>query len=220
MKNIKYIKRNYFDDLINSGSVRIGTLKDYKEGEHGQMVADSMEGSKRYKGFHNKKLTSEIVKSSQALSSLIRIGDNSSVDFKVGEVLIIEPDYYIFSFAQDYNVSDHENWYEEEGYDAAYSIGFPTTFFKKITNKLNERTSVEFLGLFKVHYYNEKEGMDFFDDLNPLPAFSLKDYDGFSNQSEIRAVWRPLETKEISPVNLNVDGLYRYVELESVVPSS
>lgn len=220
MKNIKYIKRNYFDDLINSGSVRIGTLKDYKEGEHGQMVADSMEGSKRFKGSYNK-VTSETIKSSAALSSLISIGDGGIINnLEIDNLTIIEPDFYIFSFAQDYNVSDHENWYEEEGYDIAYSINFPNTFFKKITNKLNERSSVEFLGLFKVHYYNEKEGMDLFDDLNSLPAFCLKDYDGFSNQSEIRAVWRPLETQEISPVNLNVDGLGRYVELESVVPSS
>ncbi len=60
--------------------------------------------------------------------------------------------------------------------------------------------------------------MDFFDPLNGYPAFGLKDYDGFSNQKEIRAVWKSVDNQEISPINLNVAGLGRYIDLVSQLP--
>lgn len=211
MKHIKYIKRVHFDGLTEFGSVRIGTLKDYQKGEHGQMVSDSMEGSIHLSGSY-KNVTSEDIKSSAALSSLVSIPDGGSIrSVEIKNVRISEPDYYIFSFALGYSVFDHEEWFKKEGYDVAYSINFLSTFFRKITQELNKSNAVQFLGLFQVRYYDEKKGMDLFDPLNAHPAFCLKDYDGFSNQKEIRAVWKPLTNKTITPINLNILGLGRYI---------
>ena len=215
MENIKFTKKVHFDGLLNIGSIRIGTLKDFKDGEHGEMVSDSMEGAKRFSGSYTN-VTADSIKSSAALSSLISIGQGGGItNLEMNNVTIIEPDYYIFSFAKGYDLHDHNEWLVKESYDVAYSINFPKTFFKKITNELNNHSAVQFLGLFDVHYYDEKKGMDFFDPLNAHPAFCLKDYDGFSNQKEIRAVWKPLVEKDISPINLQVPGLGRYVDLTS-----
>ncbi|HHF3092693.1 TPA: hypothetical protein ACPJ00_001567 [Vibrio diabolicus] len=132
MKHIKYTKKEHFDGLITRGSIRIGTLKDYKEGEHGEMVSDSMEGAKRFSGSY-KYLTAETLKSSAALSSLISIGQGGGVsNLEMNNITIIEPDYYIFSFAQGYNLNDHEEWLLKESYEIAYAIDFPSTFFKKL----------------------------------------------------------------------------------------
>ncbi|MFS1930586.1 hypothetical protein BCU25_016460 [Vibrio cyclitrophicus] len=218
MNYIKYIQKEHFNGLIESGSVRVGTLKDYQDGEYGEMVADSMEGVKRFSGSYSS-VTSESIKSSKAMSSLIGISEGASVEgLEINNYTVAEPDFYIFSFAQGHSIKDHEVWLKEEGYDVAYSIDFPTTFFRKITQQLNRITPVQFLGLFEVHYYDEKNGMDFFDPLNGHPAFCLKDYDGFSTQKEMRAVWEPLNDGEIKPINLNVEGLGRYVDLKMIIP--
>ncbi|MFQ2508130.1 hypothetical protein ACK31R_09795 [Aeromonas caviae] len=216
MKCIKYIEKIHFDNLIKCGSIRIGTLKDYKEGEHGQMVADSMEGAKRFSGYY-KHLTSEDIKSSATLSSMFDIGGGIT-DLLIENHVIIEPDYYIFSFAQGYSLDDHKEWLDKENYEVAYSIDFPRSFFRKVTRELNKHNAVQFIGLYQVHYYDEKKGMDLFDPRNDYPAFCLKDYDGFSNQKEIRAVWKPLRNEAISPINLNVISLGLCVELEALIP--
>ncbi len=218
MKNIKFTKKVHFDGLVDSGSIRIGTLKDYKEGEHGEMVSDSMEGAKRFSGSYTN-ITADTIKSSVTLSSLIDMGQGGMIPkLEMKNITIHEPDYYIFSFAKGYNRLDHQEWFQKESYDVAYSIDFPTTFFRKITSELNKHNVVKFIGLFQVHYYDEKKGMDFFDPLNGHPAFCLKDYDGFSNQKEIRAVWQPVDNQAIRPINLNVTGLGSYIDLVSRLP--
>ncbi len=134
MKNIKFTKKVHFDGLVDSGSIRIGTLKDYKEGEHGEMVSDSMEGAKRFSGSYAN-ATADTIKPSAALSSLINIAQDSVIDLKMENVTFIEPDYYIFSFARGYDLHDHKEWLVKESYDIAYSIDFRKTFFKKITRE-------------------------------------------------------------------------------------
>lgn len=75
----------------------------------------------------------------------------------------------------------------------------------------NSVRPVKFLGLFPVHYYDEHQGMDFFDTRNSYPAFALKNTDGFSEQKEIRAVWAPIiRDIDITPANLNVADLRLY----------
>lgn len=216
MKHIKYTEKIHFDNLIKCGSIRIGTLKDYKEGEHGQMVADSMEGAKRFSG-HYRNITSEDIKSSAALSLLINTNGGDIESLTVENYVIIEPDYYIFSFAQGYSLDDHKEWLEKENYEVAYSIDFTRSFFRKVTRELNKHNAVKFMGLYQVHYYDEDKGMDLLDPHNGYPAFCLKDYNGFSNQKEVRAVWAPLRNEAISPVNLNVISLGLCVELEALI---
>lgn len=213
MKYIKYTKKVHSDGLLRCGSIRIGTLKDYKEGGHGEMVADAMEGAKRFSGTYNN-ISAEKIKSSLPLSSIVNL-ESGNINLSINNVTFIEPDYYIFSFAQGYSLHTHEKWHLKNGYDVAYVIELPSTFFKKITKELNKHNAVEFLGLFKVYYYDEKKGMDFFDPLNKLPAYCLKDDDGFSDQDEIRAVWRPINDQSIHPVNLNVASIERYIHVES-----
>jgi hypothetical protein len=220
MELIKYLKKEHFDGLLNTGSIRIGTLKDYKEGEHGEMVADSMEGAKRFSGSYEH-LTSESIKDSVALSSIIGIADGGSItNLVMNNITIIEPDFYIFSIANAYNQEDHHSWFKKESYDVAYKILFPKTFFRRITTILNDIKPVKFLGLFDVHYYDEKNGMDFFDPKNSLPAFCLKDHDGFSNQKEIRAVWQPMKNENIHPINLSVRELVNYVEIKCTIENT
>ncbi|ENM5891575.1 hypothetical protein E5115_004090 [Vibrio mimicus] len=132
-------------------------------------------------------------------------------------VTIEEPDFYIFSLAQGYNEEDHKAWYEKQDYDTTYKLIAPNVFFRKITRELNAINPVRFLGLFEVHYYDEQNGMDYLDPKTYFPAFSLKDYDGFSSQKEIRAVWQPIKNDPIFPLNLNVSGLSNYIEFNNSI---
>ncbi|EGQ9112576.1 hypothetical protein GA073_19215 [Vibrio alginolyticus] len=216
MEFIKYTKKVHFDGLNETGSIRIGTLKDYQKGEHGEMVADPMEGSKRFRPI-SMELTSDSIKGSDALSSLIDISEGATVNLVNFGAIIVESNFYIFSVAKDFDDRDHAEWFKEEAYDVAYKINFPKSFFRRVTSVLEKISPVKFLGLFEVHYYDENNGMDFYDKKNGLPAFCLKNYDGFSSQKEIRAVWQPLTNQKISPINLNVEGLKRYTELKNEI---
>ena len=123
----------------------------------------------------------------------------------------------MFSLSNGYSKSDHDTWLEQQSYDACYKIAAPNHFFRKVTKQINKIRPVKFLGLFEVHYYDEKNGMDFFDPKNSYPAFMLKDYDGFSTQKEIRAVWEPIEKEEIEPIFIKDIKLRSYVNLHAKV---
>jgi len=215
MELFKYLKSEHFDALSNKGSIRIGTLKNYQSQEHGAMVSDSMEGSKRFTGNYET-ITADQLKGSRALSSLISIGEGIS-NLQMNNIVIIEPNYFVFSLSSGYSKSDHDKWLEQETYDTCYKLATPNHFFRKITKQINKIRHVKFLGLFEVHYYDEKNGMDFFDTKNAYPAFMLKDYDGFSTQKEIRAVWETIEKEEIEPIFIKDIKLRAYVNLHAKV---
>ncbi|EOX3942302.1 hypothetical protein ACPHXT_000724 [Vibrio alginolyticus] len=234
MDYIKYVKEIHFDSLIENGSIKIGTLNDYKESEHGQMVTDQMEGVTRFSGLYEN-ITPNTIKSNSVLSRLIGLDREEQVktedpakaeklpgvprlNLKVTNYNVISPNYYIFSFSKIYSQEDHQEWDDKQGYNAAYSIVCPNTFFRKITKQLNSITPVKFLGLFEVHYYDENRGMDFFDPLHHQPGFCLKGYDDFSSQKEVRAVWEPLKNIEISPLVLEVVNLGHCIELKTIIP--
>ena len=211
MELFKYLKKRDFEALLESGSIRLGTLKNYQSSEHGTMVSDSMEGAKRFTGNYSN-VTADSIKGSHALSSLISIGEGGGIGSLVMDnVVISEPNYLIFSMSSNYSDSDHKSWLDHESYDSCYKIIAPSTFFRRVTQKLNKLMPVKFLGLFEVHYYDEEIGMDFFDDKNSYPAFMLKNHDGFSTQKEIRAVWEPTTKEDITPINLNEQRLRSYV---------
>ncbi len=212
LKYLKYTEKKHFDSLIENGSIKIGTLKNYRSSEHGTMVSDSMEGVKSLAGTY-KELTSSGIKASQSLSSFIHIGEGGSLrDVSFSRMKFYGENYFIFSMSSIYRETDHKAWKEKENYDICYRINAPRTFFEKITQKLNELVPVKLLGVCKIHYYNENTGMDFFDPKNSYPAFMLKGCTGFAEQKEIRAVWQPNTLKDIEPIIINDTRLSTHVE--------
>ncbi|MCU7927012.1 MAG: hypothetical protein KZQ97_11295 [Candidatus Thiodiazotropha sp. (ex Dulcina madagascariensis)] len=210
MELYKFLKKEHFDLLLANGTVRVGTLMNYRSHEQGTMVTDRMEGAKNFSGgFEN--LTSNDLKQSYTLSTLVEVSDGSTGIGYLDNIVIEEPNYFIFSVSDGYSKQAHEKWFEQQAYDYCYKIIAPNTFFRRITRKLNEIQPVEFIGIFPVRYYNEKAGMDFFDPLEKLPAFTLKDYDEYSEQNEIRAVWRPKTMGAISPIDISYKGLSSYI---------
>lgn len=213
MELFKYLKKGHFDALMCSGLIRVGTLRGYQSIEHGSMVSDSMEGAKRFTGKYTN-LTADKAKESQALSSVIHIGEGGGVGtLEFTNIVIIERNYFIFSMSSIYSEADHKSWLNHESYNACYRIVDLNNFFRRVTNILNKKRPVRFLGLHEVHYYNEKQGMDFFDPKNSFPAFALKDFDGFSEQKEVRAVWVPISEEDIHPIVLHDTRLRAYVRL-------
>lgn len=211
----KYINKRHFDSLLTFGSVRLGTLRGYRDHQAGNMVRDSMEGSKQFSGAYPS-IDKDMLKRSTSLSRIIDIDESGSLgNFSFSDCTIEDPDFFIFSMTNEYSESVHHKWRDEEGYDACYKINFPNTFFKRITQSLRTIVPVEFVGIIKVHYYDEKSGMDWFDKRESLQAYELKDYAGFSDQAEFRAVWRPISDTEIKPEVVCNESLCKYVELHS-----
>ena len=134
------------------------------------------------------------------MSRIFGFEDGASANyFSMIGCTIKEPDFFIYSMSSQYSEDEHHKWHEEESYDTCYQINFPKTFFRRVTQALNDVVPVRYLGLFKVHYYNEKGGMDWFDPKESYPAFALKDHADFSDQTEVRAVWQPLSANDVEP---------------------
>jgi len=210
MSFFKYLKKEHYNLLVESGTVRIGTLKNFQSTEHGSKVRDSMEGSKSFYGSYETLEKEQI--DNQPQNSPIKF-NSSSVGSKyvcLNNNVISEPNYYIFSVSAEYKEEDHLSWYKEESYDFSYKIILPNNFFRRITRALNTITPVRFLGIFNVQYYDEKRGVEYFSAKNKLPAFMLKDEE-YLDQNEIRAVWSPKEAN-ISAINVSDNRLKSYIE--------
>lgn len=148
-------------------------------------------------------MTKQIAEKSSSMSRIISFGEGTTTEYlSMINCTLIEPDYFIFSMSSQYSEDEHRKWHKTEGYDACYKINFPEKFFRLITQALNTIVPVRYLGLFQVHYYDEKRGMDWFDPKESFPAFALKDHADFSDQTEMRAVWQPRSTNEIEPMSL------------------
>jgi hypothetical protein len=67
------------------------------------------------------------------------------------------------------------------------------------------------MGISRIDYYDEAKGLDLFDKRGVKQGFQLKNADKFSEQTEYKAVWQPIDNRIIKPVIINDDRLKNYV---------
>jgi len=205
MELYKYCKREHMDLLLNKGSLRLGTLFDWrKRNQYGEMVFDESDGYTKITGnivFYDHSFVSDNLVVSTV--SVEGSGTNELRHFK--NELLQTNDFYTFSATMNYSESDHNNWYENEGYDACYVISFPKLFFRAISAQLPDAT---FRLSAPALYIDETASNTVFRDT--FHSALLKNIKFFS-QREFRALWKPNDVqKSISPRIIGNSSAYKY----------
>lgn len=197
----KYLRKAHAEGLLTRGTVRIGTLYEYRDVEkHGLVVGDLEEG-KRSNFLHAIDEVWTADDQPDFAKRFIRLGPNASVNlvnttFERSEQ---SPDCYIFSMTQRFDASVMR----EFGYDSCVEIVNPPAFFEALSECIKDKAS--FIGLFNCAYADRRQPHTATN--VPHPAL-LKD-PKFSAQAEARAIWRPVG-KEIGPEVIACAAISRF----------
>jgi hypothetical protein len=214
MPLFKYSQKKYAAGLLNLGSIRIGTLHDYRRVEHVRGVADPTEGTKTIDANFVADIRTtetddrEAFRQFSGITVTESISVSPSVKMKGGQT---SADLFLLCFSSELSLSVLHQF---DGADACVEIVNIDGFLREVTAVLNSYTPVTFSGLHEVSYKgrNEMRAIAKLSELGELgtnPAL-LKE-SRFQNQKEVRAVWTPRNPDSIKPVNLVVPASIRFV---------
>lgn len=203
---IKYSEEKYIDALLNMGSIRIGTLYDFRNIEHKKGIADEEEGKKLLTYHINK--TQYPSKDSIHIRALNELGNasfaeghNPNNEFIIENVKVINqlevPDCYVMCFSSSLS---RDTLREFEGANSALIVLKLHEFFKEITKQLNFISSVKFIGVRRVQYQPRREIWNGINHgISPVSIKSL----AYAKQYELRAIWESTESYSIRPIILS-----------------
>ena len=215
MELFKYCKLQHMQSMQERGTVRVGSLYDYRDNElHGEMVADVDEGKKTMSGTV-KMLTPGTLKNYPGLDGLVGFKYGKIENLTILGRKIHSDNCLVFSASAAYSEKTHQEWLQEEHYDACYRIYSARLFFRAISRILRPR-GYEFFGYNYVLYADE---VDIASQVASIhPAFCKRKE--FSPQVEVRAIWKSLNAEPITPQTLNITEAFRYVTAHRVISSN
>jgi hypothetical protein len=204
----RYAKSTYNDALLREGTVRIGTLHDFRRTEHAAGIADQQEGQKTVLSPVSSGLATQG-------NPLARHLENFGIQIGPGEVHFMNckfarsfdhSDLFLYCMSEARNESVMA---EFEGADSCVEIVAPSKFFGVLTERLADRLPVDFQGCHRIQYQHRTEvwnGQDW----GAHPAMIKSS--NYSRQCEIRAVWSPREPEvAIEPFIITDRRLTEYV---------
>jgi len=213
LKLYKYLHSDY--DMFAIGNIKIGTLLNYKEGEHKVGIADPEEGSKMV-SHHIDYWNSDapIAKHTNAMqaydSLIVGGGANNSVKNVTMYKTLVSPDFYMLCLSM---VRTKEAMKACGGADSCFQITNLYSFISRVTDALNESCQVTHIYSGPVSYQNRIEDFNGEDwGLHP----GLVKGQEFKAQEEFRIVWKPKYSTQIAPVVLNDIGLLKFIKKVSV----
>ncbi|MDH3375104.1 MAG: hypothetical protein OER22_08700 [Gammaproteobacteria bacterium] len=190
----KYIRRQHMEAFFRNGALKIGSLYEYRALEElGSIIGDASEGVHITRLDSTKRREFQLQDGSPEAAFFKKhiLGpDQQNIEKKVvlaaGATLMAHsnsPNYYIYCVSSEYD----ERVMRQFGCDRCIEIVDPERFFKAISKNIRHKASFE--GCFPVSYGNKTT-----DHLNPHEAHPalLKD-DSYSDQKEIRAIWKPFK---------------------------
>ena len=199
----KYLPLKHAKLLVNSGSIKIGTLYSYRDDEAlGNEIGDSNEGV-AFEYSHDKE-----AKRGDQLNPLertaIKVGPGMVVANNYIERRHISPNYYIFcaSLSNEPSISDKLNRdYPEDKYDACVEITNLKNFVSEVSTAFSDKA--QFVGCLQCVYINRKYH---YTKTVPHPAV-IKD-SRYSYQKEVRLIWKPKDKlKHIEPEYFTIKSI-------------
>ena len=199
----RYSPKKYASSLLAMGSIRIGTLHDFRRSEHKKGIADAMEGKKEIHHYIENRVIENSDQAdidSEAIKYFKQFKVTGDCELRIRKMKI-EQEINIFDcfiLCSSSRLSK-ETMNEFEGADACVRIHDSALFYEQITQALSLITPVFFKGVKAVKYQNKTEKWNG-EDFGSNPLF-IKDQK-FNRQCEIRAVWTAREGVNIEPVIL------------------
>jgi hypothetical protein len=183
----KYMKKEFADLFFLTGSLRIGTLFDFRKTEkHNKAISDKREGTHQpFVSFGNLPLKAEEMPTDLKgfLDGVIHMEPGSSISNGIISKLIQSPDHYVFCLSTKYDKKIMESF----ECNTCVEIDAPDLFFYQITKKIRHLAGpLAWSG--PVSYTNKE--YDFREEKGFHPA-TTKDVE-YDYQCEYRAVWEPI----------------------------
>lgn len=205
----RYSGQKYNDALLALGNVRIGTLHDFRKTEHKQGIADVNEGKKRV-SHHIPYATDKDVGSIHldALKTFRAIDLGGATNVVLENISVSQefdhPDCFVHCTSVKYSFDVLRQF---GGADSCVEISDLAGFYQRLTETLNSIVPVQFLTLSQVQYMKRHEDWNG-RDWGVHPAL-IKEPE-FIRQVELRAIWIPKFSGNISPIVINDTDLLRF----------
>lgn len=195
MSLYKFIEKEFFDEFFLTGSLRLGTLEDFKEtDEHGENRGDKSEGKHNvYRHVGDKlTLTADTLPNESLISSFINMDPAPNQDpATLSNVVFIDErssqDVLTFCTSGVYSTRLFSEWNKKENLNYCYEIFDVKGFITAISNAISARSKGnKFKACEWVTYTNKN--IDYRSIYSKvLPCF-LKAED-YTWQREVRMVW-------------------------------
>lgn len=213
----KYLESKYADLMLLYGSIRVGTLYDFRKSEHKAGIADPQEGKKSLK--HNVKqliITPDNWSKEQSNPDFLALKQLGVLSIEKGatvniinvsaQAIVDSPNCFIYCTSTEQSKRVMNQF---EGSDTCIFLKDPFSFFKIITQRLQEIHPVTFEGAEHVTYKSRTENWQM---NTPGVHPALTKEPAFEPQREIRAVWTVPPEYEIKRAVLVCKELPRYIE--------
>lgn len=199
----KFVKRRYMNGALATGSIRLGTLHDFRKTEdHGQSQGDPSEGKNnvfQHVGFLDSHDPSSFA------GRIVVLSDGATME----NCTLVEerdfPDSYVFCASTNFSEDLFRKWNTSDGLDACYEISDVAGFINAISNALDN--SAQLVGYAPVVYVDgDLDGAAGQHVIHPAFVKQVRKYKW---QTEYRFVWQHKRPEEADPKLFEVNGLSR-----------
>lgn len=199
----RYSEKRYNEATVTNGEIRIGTLYDFRKTEHKQKIQDPKEGKKAVtltiENLDGKSIDDMVRENSEHLAQFgasLPMSGTGSIERVQHLKSFNAPDCFILCTSK---YKSAQTMAEFEGADSCIEIVNIDSFYKYLTMALKKKTGInlEFQGIHEIKYQNREEkwnGNNF--GIDPI----LIKEEEFTQQGELRAIWKPLYKVEIEPI--------------------
>jgi len=206
----KYLRREHADSFFARGTIRIGTLQEFRRvEEHGNAVGDVDEGQHHtvfsFQGGGNIDLSEDSPAAEYIRKQILGIGDKrANVTMALHQDTRIihrgqSKNYYIYCLTAHFN----EASMREFGYNSAIVVHQPEDFLIAISRRIRHRGTPVYFG--PVVYKDKITGWNKPHDVHP----ALLKSPNYAYQHEWRALWDPIGSNS-RPIFVNVPEAIRY----------
>ncbi len=215
MTLFKYLPKKYLEAFFIRGSVRIGTLYEYRKTEqYGEVVGDQDEGFEHtemtFASGAQVDLSENSAEADFVRQHILRPDQQHAslkIDFEKGAGFIVQsssPDFHIYCTTTEYDLAVMKQF----GCDSCMEIVDPQAFFRAISRRVRHRSRFEVAA--SVHYMNKTTH---YKKPHQVPGVLMKD-EAYWYQNEFRTVWRPARTK-CEPILIDVPRAIRYCRVHA-----
>ncbi|EAR56843.1 hypothetical protein SKA34_05165 [Photobacterium sp. SKA34] len=202
----KYMKKEHAKLLVEQGSLRIGTLYEFRDEEkHGQEIGDNKEGTKStYMGVDQACWST--ANQPEFTKSFFKLEEDATLNISglTLEKPQTSPDFYIYCTTYEFDESAMRDF----GYDSCVAIEQPENFLKCISKSLKHKGLYQ--GSYKCKYQSRRMPHDFDSGVHP----ALIKENEYSYQKEVRSIW--LSTKDnIQPIIIKSKKIKKYCRIIS-----
>lgn len=214
----RYSNKKYNDLLLNDGSLKIGTLHDFRSIEHKAGISDPNEGMKtvsHYIDYYSPDNESEIPSiNARAMETvtpgMLVLGKGSSMHNITIAREFKEPNCFVHCSSY---VLSADVMSQFEGANSCVEIFDVRGFYRQLTRTINKTTPVEQFLQCRITYKSREEnwnGQNF----GLHPSFIKEDQ--FERQYEYRVIWIPASSDSIAPIIINEPKLKKFCRAAAI----